>query len=195
MKKTINKLKKTPRWCYITLIILIFMAVNLHVTSVVTKAVVENKIENVSEMAIKNQKDFIDMQKYFQKRYKADGSVTYLLQPKDYIKLYKEAIHTNTNDSLFLSVPFKVNLRSEKIFQMDLKKNDFVKLSKGDDKYENSILLTSNEDFKTAYVFPIYHYRTHVSEFILFYKDDITIPKDKITEIVSELQSLSQYIK
>lgn len=194
MKRLLNNIKKTPKWCYITLIVIMFLGMNMHITSIVTKNVVNTKMENVSEMKIKNQHDFIELQNYFQNRFDADASVTYLLQPKDYIKLYKELIHTNVNDSLYLSAPYKVSLADERKYQSKLKGNEFVKI-KLDSDVENYKLLDVNCDFKTAYAFPIYHYRTHVSEFIIFFKDDVNLANEQIIEIRTELQSLAQYIK
>lgn len=193
MKRVIKSIKKTPYWCYATIIIIVFVAINIQITSSVTKDIINQRMDNVTDMVITNQQTFTELQGYFQNRYNADGSATYLLQPKDYIKLYKEAVYTQYKDSLFLYVPTKVSLMDEKRFQLDLKKNEFVRMTK-DSKYENNFLVERNKAFKTIYVFPIYHYRTHVSELYLFFEDDITLTKSEIIELTSEIQVLARFI-
>lgn len=192
MKRVISK---TPTWCYVALFFLVIVSLNIHITSYVTNRVVSEKMEHVNEMVITDVESFYELQKYYTNRYDAQASVVYLLQPKDYIKLYKENVSVySTSDSLFLTVPTKVVLSDERKFQLTLKKNDFVRLDKNTD-FENNIIIKSNTDFNTAYVFPIYHYRTHISEFVLFFENDVTLTKNDITRITSELQALSNLIK
>ncbi len=192
MKRVI---KRIPKWCYVVLFIISIVGMNIHITSNVTKDVVAEKMENAKQMIISDMSSFTELQKYYTKRYSADASVIYLLQPKDYVKLYKESVNTYTvSDSTYLIVPSKVVLGDERRFQLELKKNEFVRIDETS-KYTNNVLRSCNEDFKTAYVFPIYHYRTHVSEFILFFKGDVKLSGDDIIRITTELQSMSQLIK
>ena len=194
MKRVKEKIKKVPKWCIGVLILVCIITLNMHITSVVTHNVITEKMENANEMVITDEVSFIDLQVYFTHRYKANGSAIYLLQPKSYVKLYKQCVNTYVvNDSVILNVPVKVSLLDESKFQLALKKNEYVRISENSD-YENKLLVTANH-FKTAYIFPIYHYRTHVSEFVIFFDNDITLSNDKIIEITSELQALARLIK
>lgn len=195
MSKEMKKNKKTPIWCYVTILIIAIMAINIQVTSTVTKNVVERKMENVAEMVITKDVEFTELQTFFQNRYKADGSVTYLLQPKDYIKLYKQAVSIQVNDTTsHLYVPTKVNLKDEIDFQKEIKEKRFVRMD-STSKFKNIFLLKQNQNYKSLYVFPIYHYDIHVAELYLFFNETVILSEKEITTISSEIQPLSRLIE
>lgn len=189
-----SKKAKTPAWCYIAVLIIVFISINIQITSTITKNVAESKMGNVAEMVITEEVDFIKLQNVFQNRYNADASVTYILQPKDYVKLYKKAVSSQVKDSTNLYIPNKVNLKDESVFQNSLNGQGYVRMD-SKTNFENQFLLKENKNYQTLYVFPIYHYDIHVAEIYLFYKDTTNFTPEKITSITSEIQSLSRLIE
>ncbi|BAV39314.1 hypothetical protein BPT24_189 [Tenacibaculum phage pT24] len=185
--------ERTPKWCYVTLIVLVVMGSIIHTTSIVTKNIIEQKMADVELCKIENEKDFIDLQQYFQNRYGADASLTYILQPKDYIKLYKELVNVESKDSTYLSVPRKSILSKEKKLQIDLMKKKYVRID-STTSYENNSIIGTN-CFKTAYVFPILQHQTHVSEIVFLFNDEKRFTDKELNVMLHEIQALSRYIK
>lgn len=185
----------TPGWVRWLIILIVCVSVNIHVTSIIANRVLNESITNASQMIIEDEKSFTDLQTYFENRYQASASVSYLLQPKSYVKLYKQCIFTSVSrKSLNLIVPTKINLTLEAKFQNAIANGQYVRIDK-DSNYENAGIIKQNKAFKTAYVFPIYQHQVHVAELILLYESDKTFTDKELIEITSEIQSMSPLIQ
>lgn len=188
-------LLRTPIWVRITIFILVAMAINIHITSSIATKILKERINNAAEVVITDQTAFISLQQYFEIRYRANASVTYLLQPKTYVKMYKQCVFatSSSNGTRLINVPTKVVLKEENSFQLDLTKNEYVRIDKNSN-YENQNILSQNPGTKVVYAFPIYHFKMHVAEIILLYDTDKHLSKTEIANITSEIQAMSALV-
>lgn len=192
-----NHKQKRPSFALLSAMIIVTSIVTTVLTLFVTRPVLNtfavNKLQSESQikLTIQRQSQFDGLVEYFGDLHAASTSCVYLIQPKDYIKLYMEqvSIHNNTDNPVRL--PFKIDVDDNKLTFLDIERNGYCKMT----KTSGHIFSDKLTELSVCYVLPIYEYRAIVAEVYLFYDTDPQFDNDKLRRMDCDYQVISRLIK